>query len=168
MKKPLQFAALLLVAWIVTDTSLLGVQADLTGVWLAAQSTAVPGPAPATRPVPAPTGPSGRWRITDVAGAPWTFELNADGSSLTGTVQQSGSPNNPMSIAAGKVDGTTISFKVLSPDAERIVTFRGRVNGNEISFAREITALPGGSRGGNDLYGSLAALEFVAKRVASN
>jgi hypothetical protein len=41
--------------------------------------------------------------------------------------------------------------KDLSPDGERTITFRGRVDGDEISFTREITVLDGGSRGGNDL-----------------
>jgi hypothetical protein len=42
---------------------------------------------------------------------------------------------------------------VLSPDAERMISFTGRVNGNDISFVREITPLPGGGRGGTDLFG---------------
>jgi len=53
---------------------------------------------------------------------------------------------------------------VLSPDAERIIAFRGRVSGNEISFVRQITPLENGSRGGNDLYGASAPLQFVATR----
>ena len=52
------------------------------------------------------------------------------------------------------------------PDGERILTFHGEVNGNEISFIREITVLDGGSRGRNGLYGGATALGFVAKRAA--
>ena len=59
---------------------------------------------------------------------------------------------------------SAISFKVLSRDGERILTFRGEVNANEISFIREITVLDGGSRGGNGLYGGTTALGFLAKR----
>jgi hypothetical protein len=123
-------------------------------------------PAPASTPVAA--GPAGRWQTTTVPNAPWTFEFTVAGTLLTGTIQQNGTPSSPMSITAGKVDGTTISFKVLSPDAERMIAFNGRVNGNEISFVREITPLAGGSRGGNDLYGGSAPLQFIANRAASN
>ncbi len=124
-------------------------------------------------PAPALAGPAGRWRATAVPNAPWTFEFAVAGTSLTGTVQQGGASStgltgNPVSIAAGKVDGTTISFKVLSPDAERMITFNGRVSGNEISFVRQITVVADGTRGGNDLYGGLAPLQFIANRAASN
>jgi hypothetical protein len=49
-----------------------------------------------------------------------------------------------------------------------MIAFTGRINGNEISFVREISLLAGGSRGGNDLYGGSAPLQFIANRVASN
>ena len=102
----------------------------------------------------------------NVSDAPWTFEFTADAAAITGFVG-SGAQNRRVTIAGGKVDGTTISFKVLSPDAERIVTFTGRVNGNEISFVRQINVLPGGSRGGNDLYGGSAPLQFIARRATA-
>jgi hypothetical protein len=124
-------------------------------------------PRPNTAPAPAATGPSGRWQTTGIPSAPWTFEFTATQSSLTGTVQQMVAPSGKVSIAAGTIDGTTISFKILSPDAERIIAFTGRVNGNQISFVREITPLPGRSRGGVDLYGGGAPLQFVASRVAA-
>jgi hypothetical protein len=113
------------------------------------------------------TGPAGRWRVTAVPNAPWTFEFAVVGEALTGTVQQGGTASMPVSITGGKASETTVSFKVLSPDGERIITFSGRVSGNEISFVRQITALVDGSRGGNDLYGGSAPLQFVASRVAS-
>ena len=122
----------------------------------------------AITPAPVQTGPAGRWQATAVPNAPWTFEFTAAGAILTGTIQQGGASSSPVSIAAGKVDGTTISFKVLSPDAERMIAFNGRVNGNEISFVRQITVIADGTRGGNDLYGGLAPLQFVATRAAPN
>jgi hypothetical protein len=42
-------------------------------------------------------------------------------------------------------------IQVLSPDGERILSFHSELNGNEISFIREITVLDGGSRGMNGL-----------------
>jgi len=109
---------------------------------------------------------SGRWQVMDVPGAPWIFDLTENGAALSGTVQQTGDPSAGVTIAAGKVNGSMISFKVLSLDGERILTFHGEVNGNEISFIREITVLDGGSRGRNGLYGGATALGFVAKRAA--
>jgi hypothetical protein len=114
------------------------------------------------------TGASGRWQTTGLPSAPWTFEFTVNGTSLTGTAQQTAAPSGPVTIAGGKVSGTTISFKVLSPDAERTISFTGRVNGNNISFVREITPLPGGGRGGTDLFGAGAPLQFVATRIAAN
>jgi hypothetical protein len=108
---------------------------------------------------------AGRWQVADVPNGPWVFEFTGDSISLSGAIRQSAGQSNPVSIAAGKIDGTTISFKILSPDGERLITFRGRVNGSEISFVRQIDVLPGGGRGGNDLYGASAALQFVAKRA---
>jgi len=129
---------------------------------------AVAPPAPVVSSSPraiSQTGPSGRWTVANVPNAPWIFALSASGNVLGGFVNQQGS-NFTVSIAGGKATDTTISFTVLSPDAERLVVFNGRVNGDEISFLRTITPLPGGSRGGNDLYGASAPLQFVAKRAA--
>jgi hypothetical protein len=121
-----------------------------------------------TIPHAQPTGIDGRWQTIGVPAGPWTFEFSVDGSSLVGTVQQNAFPSAPVSIAGGRVDGPGMTFKILSPDAERTVTFSGRVKGGEISFIRELTPLPGGGRGGNDLYGGLAPAEFVARRIGAN
>lgn len=125
-------------------------------------------PAPALSTSPraiSQTGPSGRWMAATVPNAPWIFTLSANGNVLEGFVNQQGS-NFTVSIAGGKATDTSVSFTVLSPDAERLVVFNGRVNGDEISFVRTITPLPGGTRGGNDLYGASAPLQFIAKRAA--
>ena len=111
------------------------------------------------------TAPVGKWQVTAVPNTPWVFEFTAEGTALHGTIRQSGAQNTPVTITDGKISGTTFTFKVKSPDGERSITFNGRVNGNEISFVRQITILTGGSRGGNDLFGYGAALQFVAKRT---
>lgn len=108
-----------------------------------------------------------RWQARNVPNAPWVFEFTIVGTAMIGTVRQGGAPREPVTIAAGKTEGANLSFKVLSPDGERTITFRGRVNGDEISFTREIKVLKGGSRGGNDLYGGSAPLQFIANRVTS-
>jgi hypothetical protein len=119
-------------------------------------------------PIPRPSfGPSfsGTWQTTDISGGPWIFEFTPSGTILTGTVRQLASQPNPMSLSAGKIDGATVSFKVLSPDGERIINFRGEVNGNEISFVRDVNVLTNGTPGGNDLYGTAAPMRFVTTRV---
>lgn len=122
-------------------------------------------------PSVAPSGASGasveRWQATNVPNAPWVFEFTIVGTAMIGTVRQGGAPREAVTIAAGKTEGSNLSFKVLSPDGERTITFRGRIDGDGISFTREITVLDGGSRGGNDLYGGSAPLQFIAKRVES-
>jgi len=113
------------------------------------------------------TGPEGRWQVAAASSGPWTFEFTVDGTSLHGTIRQNGSQANPVSIAAGKIDGTSITFKALSPDGERVIAFGGRLNGDEIAFVREITVLAGGTRGGSDLYGSSPTVEFTANRLST-
>ncbi|HEY2381866.1 MAG TPA: hypothetical protein VGK48_11870 [Terriglobia bacterium] len=111
-------------------------------------------------------GPGGKWQVMGVPNAPWTLEFTVDGTALHGTIRQTGPQSEPLSIAAGKADGNSISFKVLSPDGERTILFRGRLNGDEIAFTREITVLTAGTRGGNDLYGGAAPLAFTANRLS--
>lgn len=135
-------------------------------------STAAPLPITANfnlKPIyPKPeTGPGGRWQVSAVPNAPWTFEFTVDGASLRGTIRQTGSQSDPVSIAAGKADASSITFKVLSPDGERTILFRGRLNGDEIAFTREIAVLAGGTRGGNDLYGASAPPAFTANRLSN-
>lgn len=124
----------------------------------------------AQAPVPAtPSGPAGRWQVTAVPSAPWIFEFTVagttDGTTLQGTIRQGGAQGTPVAITDGKINGTTITFKVKTPDGGRSITFNGRVNVNEISFVRTITVLAGGTRGGNDLFGASAALQFIAQRA---
>jgi hypothetical protein len=108
---------------------------------------------------------SGTWQTTDIPGGPWVFEFTPSGTIVTGTVRQIAPQPNPMSLAAGRIDAATLSFRVLSPDGERIINFRGQLNGNEISFVRDVDVLAEGTQGDNDLYGSTAPMRFVARRI---
>lgn len=131
------------------------------------QNPAPAGPAAnasAGRPAP-PTGPADTWQATLVPGAPWTFELAVSGETLTGTVQQNLPGSPPSTITSGTVEGTSITFRVTSPDGQRTITFRGEVRGNDLSFARDVAVNPGGTRGGNDIYGAGAPMQFIARRV---
>ena len=117
-------------------------------------------------PVNPTNSPDGRWTANTNGAGPWTFEFKSQGNTLTGTVRQNGPPEAPIAITDGKVDGTRISFKVKSPDGARTITFVGRVNAGEISFVRQFDISAGASRGGNDLYGTLSSMQFVARKAA--
>jgi len=64
-----------------------------------------------------------------------TFNLKADGNTLTGTV--SGRMGD-MPIAEGKIDGDTISFtQTLEFNGNSVkLIYKGTVSGNEIKFTR--------------------------------
>jgi hypothetical protein len=119
-----------------------------------------------SEPVNPTNSPDGRWSFNAFGGGPWTFELKSTGAALNGTVKQAGPPEATVNITDGKVDGTRISFKITSPDGARTITFQGRVHAGEISFVRQFDFKPGVARGGNDLFGALSPLQFVARRAA--
>jgi len=65
-----------------------------------------------------------------------TFNLKADGGSLTGTVSGRGG-DNP--IADGKIDGDNISFtQTLEFNGNTVkLIYKGKISGDEIKFTRE-------------------------------
>jgi len=99
----------------------------------------------------------------------WTFDLKAEGSKLTGTVQGP-FPQAPASdIQEGKIEGNKISFfiKVDMMGNDMKITYNGTVSGDEISFKTTMEGGmggmggPGGGPGGN--RGERPPL--IAKRV---
>ena len=80
-----------------------------------------------------------------------TFNLKADGGSLTGTVSGRGG-DNP--IADGKIDGDNISFtQTLEFNGNSVkLLYKGKISGDEIKFTRQ--------RDGGEGRGA----EFTAKR----
>lgn len=118
---------------------------------------------------------TGTWEAREVAFAPWTFRLHADGASLTGTVSQGGANaagittglTGETEIRGGKVDGNRISFQCTAPGGGRIITFAGVVDGETIAFDRSVEVQPGGDRGMNGIYGADGAAHFIAKRIAA-
>ncbi len=81
-----------------------------------------------------------------------TFNLKADGNTLTGTVSGRG---GDMPIADGKIDGDTISFTQtmeFNGNTMKLI-YKGTVSGDEIKFSR--------TRDG----GEGQAQEFTAKRA---
>ena len=114
------------------------------------------------------------WQAQDVAFAPWTFTLRAEGSKLSGTVSQGGSSGSATTtltsatpIYDGAINGNKISFKVDSPDGGRTISFSGVISGDTIDFTREVKVQPGGYEGMNGIYGASGATHFTASRAAA-
>jgi len=112
---------------VLSVTAALALGADVTGKWVAS----VPGRDGQARDV--------------------TYNLKADGSSLTGTVS---GMRGDMAISDGKIDGDNISFttKAEFNGNAMVFNYRGVVSGDEIKFTQ---TREGGNRG----------REFTAKRV---
>jgi ribonuclease BN (tRNA processing enzyme) len=115
---------------------------------------------------------TGTWKAEDVAFAPWTFTLTADGAKLTGAVSQgasSGSMTTQLSGATpiydGTIEGNQLSFKCDVPGGGRTVTFSGTMEGDLITFTRTVQVQPGADRGMNGIYGASGATHFTAARV---
>src|SRR5690242_15532970 len=106
-------------------------------------------------------GLKGTWTADDVAFPPWTFNLQSEGSKLSGTVSQ-GTSNAatgvatsltaPTPIQDGAIEGNRLSFKVLAPGGSRTITFAGVIDGDTINFTREVVVQPGGDPGQNGIY----------------
>ena len=118
----------------------------------------------------------GRWDAQMVipgGGILVTFDLTTQGSTVNGTVKGVW-PNNQEIVAAiydGTIDGGTLTFKVKSPDGDRVITFTGkpvldeRDRVLEIAFTRSVDVRPGGSRGGRGIFGADGAMTLIAKRA---
>lgn len=93
-----------------------------------------------------------------------TFELKADGATLTGKVTISGFGPEPRTseIKEGKLDGNKFSFKVTTEgrNGPRTTVYQGTVEGAELKGKRE---MEGGGGGG----GRMGTGEFTAKKVTS-
>ncbi|MEX2272536.1 MAG: hypothetical protein WD690_13780 [Vicinamibacterales bacterium] len=118
-------------------------------------------PAPAAAQT-ATAGPAGTWKVV---GPPWTIAITTAGQTLTGTV--SDGAGFSAEIYDGKIEGNTVTFKARSADGDRTVTFTGTINGDEISFSRDVQVRQGGNPGGNNILGAAGPREFMAQRAGS-
>src|SRR3954470_10006912 len=116
--------------------------------------------------VSAQTDISGKWQYANGSGpgTTWIFDLQVNGSKVTGTVSQTGTKEESAPIYFGSIDGNTVSFKVTSPDGDRIITFVGKITPVDIGFQRLVEVRPGGSRGDTSIFGDKALLNFSATR----
>ncbi|MGA3266607.1 MAG: serine/threonine-protein kinase [Verrucomicrobiota bacterium] len=120
-------------------------------------------------------GITGTWQADQVAFAPWTFKLKAEGTKVTGTVSQGESSGTwitsltgETAIYEGTISGDHVSFKCDSPDGGRTITFSGVMAGEVITFTREVKVQPGASPGLDGIYGASGATTFTAKRVVGS
>jgi pimeloyl-ACP methyl ester carboxylesterase len=96
------------------------------------------------------------------------FDLKAGEGSLSGSI----SPNATANLAAALVpifDGRSgdgvLTFKAISPDGARTITFTGTLAGDELNFVREVLVPPGAPAGREGVFGVLGPNAFTATRV---
>lgn len=91
------------------------------------------------------------------------FELQVDGSKVTGSYSARNA--QVFDTYDGLVDGNTISFKIKSPEGTRTISFTGTLEGDQISFRRDVVVAPGGRTGGAYIWGSGGPKTFSAARI---
>ena len=111
---------------------------------------------------------AGEWQaeVPFPLGRSLLMELQTDGAAVTGVFRRRPSPPEPMPIFNGKVNGNTVTFKVKSPDGQRIITFIGTLTSDEIVFRREVEEQgPPSSRPTPGFFGTAGPQTFTAKRT---
>jgi hypothetical protein len=117
---------------------------------------------------------SGKWIAEAPGGQGATSEITlvfkVDGTSLTGTLDNSAMPG-AIEITDGTVKGDDVTFHLLRKfgENEMKVVWKGKVAGDEIRFTRAIEGGmmgggPGGGQGGGQ-GGGAAEAEIIAKRA---
>jgi hypothetical protein len=105
-------------------------------------------------PILAVADASGTWTATfetQIGEQSYTYELEVDGSNLTGTAK---SANGEVEITEGAVDGDTITFveNLNYQGMDLVITYQGTmVSDDEIAFTRRV--------------GEFATEELIARRV---
>jgi hypothetical protein len=107
---------------------------------------------------------AGRWQTTGVPNGPWILELQVSGNKVTGSVRE-GADGMAVPIYFGSIEGNALTFKVTSPDGDRIITFNGKITRAEIGFGRQVEVRPGGVRGNTGIFGGNAVSNFSARRM---
>jgi hypothetical protein len=107
---------------------------------------------------------TGKWTL-QAQGADITLSFKVDGTTLTGTLDNSQMPG-PVEIKDGKVNGDDISFNIVRKmgETEMKIAWKGKISGDEIKFKRETQGGMGGG-GGTGGPGGAPAEELVAKRA---
>jgi hypothetical protein len=95
--------------------------------------------------------PTGKWEATSETPRgemKMTFNLKADGETLTGTIGNERMGESE--IQDGKISGDDITFKQVMERGDRTMTIEwaGKISGDEIQFTRKFAGMPGGGPGG--------------------
>jgi pimeloyl-ACP methyl ester carboxylesterase len=97
------------------------------------------------------------------------FDLTVDGARLTGTITPSAVGANPrpspVPIFDGHVEAGRLTFKAISPDGARTITFNGTLSAEQLDFTREVDVPSGAPPGREGVFGVLGPNTFTAKRV---
>jgi hypothetical protein len=110
----------------------------------------------------AQSGMTGTWITTDFDGnQPNLIDLQANAATVTGTISRG---HEALTIYDGRIDGDTVTFKVIFAAGDRTNTYTGTLNGNEMSFTRSVRVRPGGNATGAGIFGGGGPMQFVAKR----
>ena len=115
----------------------------------------------------AQTGPAGTWRVDGVGQSlPWELVLKTDGTMPTGAVNSCASVQNAFPIYEGTSEGNKVSFKCMSGDGQRTITFAGTVGTDQIAFAWELqNQNPDPPFSADGTFGNSAPRRFTAKRI---
>jgi hypothetical protein len=78
----------------------------------------------------------------------------------------------PAPFSDGRIDGDVITFRVKAtspgweqdPGINKILTFVGKIDGDQIVFTKSMEVLPGGNPGASGLFGRGGPAQFIAKR----
>lgn len=108
---------------------------------------------------------AGQWEAPfPNAPRPFNVLLTIAHRKVTGRITAGGGALN-VPVLEGTTDPGTLMFKVKSPGGGRIITFTGTVEGNTISFRRDVLVPPGAETGGNALWGTEGPRRFTARRA---
>ena len=97
----------------------------------------------------------------------WILELQVQGNKVTGTVSQTGDKAESAPIYFGGIEGNALTFKVNSPDGDRVITFVGKITTNEMGIERRIEIRPGGARGDTGILGGNGLSNVIMRRPAA-
>jgi hypothetical protein len=107
-------------------------------------------------------GIAGTWEVEDT---PFSIVLAVKDGAVTGQVLQG---PNKFPITDAVVQGETVTFKAMSPDGARTMTFTGKLDGNVMLFTREVQLMREGAPGGGaGLMGLNGPPEFRARRASA-
>jgi hypothetical protein len=108
---------------------------------------------------------SGTWVAQGVPNGPWTWELSAAGTRVTGTVRQASGESGPMDIFEGAIAGPAVFFKAKSPDGDRTIAFTGMIHGDEMTVLRVVEVRSGGSSGSGGVFSVSSPQVVLARRT---